>query len=282
MAGQAGYSDAELKQLHAVLHSILAEIVRVCDILGIPYFIQGGTAIGAYYENDILAWDDDVDVGMTRANYNRFLKEAPAVLGKDYFLQWFGSEADTPFYFAKVRKNGTIFQEEICKDIKMHQGIYVDIFPFDKVPDNKRKQRLQRWVAYFLNECFVCKEVWPYRHFGKCALASPLKHNIVKTGLNRLMVSLFSKKRIYSWLCKAQTWYNDTDCTYYNIVIMRKDHIAVKDIEKPQKVRFGAIEVFAPADLDTYLHHHYGNIQRYPPKEKRFNHRPLNLSFNTK
>lgn len=277
--GEKGYTDEELKHLHTVLHEILAEIVRVCEVLKIPYFIQGGTAIGAFYENDILAWDDDVDVGMTRANYDRFLKEAPAVLKDDYFLQWFGSEPNTPFYFAKVRKNGTVFLEEICKDINMNQGIYVDIFPFDKVPDNQRKQKFQRKLAYFLNECFVCKEVWPYKHFGKCKLKKPLKHNIINTFLNRVAITFFSKKLIYGWLCKVQSLYNHTVCGNYNIAIMKKDHIPVEDIDNPQKVKFGDIQVFAPNHIEAYLRHHYGNIQRFPPMEKRVNHRPLRLSF---
>jgi lipopolysaccharide cholinephosphotransferase len=67
------YSESELEKLHKVLYEILGEIVRVCDILNIPYFIQGGTAIGAFFENAILPWDDDIDVGMTRENYERFL-----------------------------------------------------------------------------------------------------------------------------------------------------------------------------------------------------------------
>ena len=113
------YEPSELEQLHQVLHEILTEIIRVCKLLDIPYFIQGGTAMGAYFENDIMAWDDDIDLGMTRDNYNRFLHEAPQVLGKDYFLAWFGSDPHSPFYFAKVRKNDTLFLEEICQKINI-------------------------------------------------------------------------------------------------------------------------------------------------------------------
>ena len=108
------YAPEDLKRLHSELVTILKEIIRVCEILDIPYFIQGGTAIGAYFDQGIVPWDDDIDLGMTRDHYNRFLKEAPAVLAKGYFLQCFDTEPDTPFYFAKVRKDGTLFVQDIC------------------------------------------------------------------------------------------------------------------------------------------------------------------------
>src|SRR5574344_472221 len=103
------YTHEDLDRLHKTLFEILGEIIRVCDALNIEYFVQGGSAMGIYFENDIMAWDDDIDIGMTRSNYNRFLREAPALLAPEYFLAWFGSDPHSPFYFAKLRKNCTLF-----------------------------------------------------------------------------------------------------------------------------------------------------------------------------
>ena len=61
----------ELEQLHYHLKDIMTQIDRVCDQLGIRYFVDGGTAMGAYYESDILAWDD-IDLAMERDQYERF------------------------------------------------------------------------------------------------------------------------------------------------------------------------------------------------------------------
>ena len=98
------YAKEDLQRLHEELYRTLAEVIRVCDVCNIPYFIQGGSAIGALYNRGIVPWDDDVDVGMTRENYERFLREAPAHLSSEYFLEWFGTEANTPFYFARAVK----------------------------------------------------------------------------------------------------------------------------------------------------------------------------------
>lgn len=126
------YTAEELDLLHAELYDILGETIRVCQKHNIPYFVIGGTAIGALYDQAILPWDDDIDIGMTRENYNKFLKVAPGELGPSYFLSWIETDPHTPYYFAKVKKNDTLFVEEMFKNVPMHPGIFVDIFPFDK------------------------------------------------------------------------------------------------------------------------------------------------------
>ena len=276
------YTDEDLKKLHAVLFDILGEIVRVCDTLGIDYFIQGGSAMGIYFENDIMAWDDDIDVGMTRHNYNRFLKEAPAVLKPGYFLAWYGTDPNTPFYFAKLRKEGTVFLEETCQNLKMHHGIYVDVFPFDKVPDNKRLQKIQRKACNRLLECFSAKSVWTWAHWGKCEIEKPHKKGFWGCLFTRIVSAILPKRLIYRMMCGLQSLFNNTAATHYNIVMTSVDHIPVKDIENPQTLRFGPLMVTTPSNLESYLHNHYGkNIQRIPPKEKQINHAPLRLEFDS-
>lgn len=99
------YTPEELTQLHQVLYEILEEIVRICDKHNIPYFVIGGTAIGALYDKAILPWDDDIDIGMKREDYNKFLQIASQELREPYFLSWIHTDPHSPYYFAKVKKN---------------------------------------------------------------------------------------------------------------------------------------------------------------------------------
>ncbi|MCD8210123.1 MAG: LicD family protein [Prevotella sp.] len=276
------YTPEELRRLHKELYGILEEIIRVCKKCNIPYFIQGGTAIGAFFEEAILPWDDDIDVGMTRSNYERFLLEAPKELGEDYFLQSPITEVHTPFYFAKVRKHNTLFVEKDFSRLPIHHGIYVDVFPFDKVTDNLWLQKLHRLICNFLNCCFMGKEVWMWKHCGKCEVEHPTNRGVVPCFFNRVVDTLFSKKTIYRMLSLMQGCFNSWNTTYYNMVLMPRDHISVKDIEHPQEVSFGHLRVVAPSDLKTYLNHHYKNLRRYIPKEEQQNHRPMYLSFDAK
>ncbi|MCD8304970.1 MAG: LicD family protein [Prevotellaceae bacterium] len=276
------YTEEELLRLHEELYGILEEIVRVCSKLGIPYFILGGSAIGAFFWQGIIPWDDDIDIGMTRGNYERFLRQAPAELGEDYFLQWQGTDPHTPFYFAKVRKRGTLFVESKFSRLPIHHGIYVDVFPFDRVPDNQCLQRAHRGLCNFLNCCFIGKELWMWRHCGKCEIPDPSSRPWLPCLMTRLVDALLTKRAVYRILSALQACFNRWQTTYYNMVLMPRDHIAVASIESPQQVRFGRLTVTAPSDLETYLRHHYKNLRRHIPKQEQQNHRPALLSFDTK
>lgn len=273
------YNSDILRRLHAELMDVMREVVRVCDVAGIPYFIQGGTAIGAHFFDDIVPWDDDIDLGMTRENYERFLREAPALLAKDYHLQEFTNEPDTPFYFAKVRKRGTRFVESEWVGLPIEDGIYIDIFPYDRIPDNRSLERKQRSRVRFWINCFTAKSVWLWRWFGRANNGVVMPKSMLSCAAIRLVTAFMSKEQIYNCLRCELTRYNDTQASRYNIVRMPKDMISVQAIENPERRRFGDMEVWAPSDLETYLRNHYGDIQKWLPEDKRLNHAPEQLSF---
>ena len=276
------YNSDILRQLHEELYDVLREVVRVCDTAGIPYFIQGGTAIGAHFFEDIVPWDDDIDLGMTRENYERFLREAPTLLAEGYVLQEFTTERETPFYFAKVRKRGTRFVEREWVGMPIEEGIYIDIFPYDLVPDDEALRRKQRAKVGFWVNCFMAKSVWLWRWFGRANNNVVLPKSWLSCLAIRLVTAIHSKEQIYNKLTRELTHYNGSDAKYYNIVRMPKDMISVDAINNPELRKMGTMEVWAPSDLETYLRSHYGDIQKWLPEEKRLNHAPEILNFGRK
>ena len=223
------YNSDILRRLHSELKDILAEVIRVCQEADIPYFVQGGTAIGLHFFEEIVPWDDDIDLGMTRDNYERFLREAPALLSEGYTLQEFSTEPDTPFYFAKVRKSGTRFVESEWVGMPIAEGIYIDIFPYDLIPDDEALRRKQRAEVGFWVNCFMAKSVWLWRWFGKANNGVVPPKSMLSCAAIRVVTSFLSKRQIYNNLHRALTQYNGTDATYYNIVRMPKDRNAPKD-----------------------------------------------------
>lgn len=273
------YDKKDLARLHGELLDIMAEIIRVCEVCGIPYFIQGGTAIGALFNKGIVPWDDDIDIGMTRADYERFLQLAPQHLRPQYFLEWFGTERNTPFYFAKVKKNGTLFVEEMFRNMDIHHGIFVDIFPYDRIPDNKWLERLHRFRSRFWINCFIGKQIWLWRWCGRCEIDEPLPKSFVGCLAVRAVCSLLSRERIYAKMCRVLGAYNGRDCKRVNIVRMPKDQIPRADIENPVMMPFGGMTVRAPRNIESYLRHHYPNLRPELPEEEQINHAPYRLSF---
>lgn len=275
------YTPEEIERLHEELYDILAEIVRVCDKCHIPYFLMGGSAIGAHFWEGIIPWDDDVDIGLTRDNYNRFLEVAPQELRKPYFLQWVETDPHTPFYFAKVRKDNTLFVEQDFRNLDIHQGIFVDIFPFDRVPDSPFWQAAHRTLCNFFNCCFMGKDIWMWKYMRKCDIEKPHNRGPLPCFLNWLVDVCFSKKTIYRMMCKAQRMFNSCKTKDFSRSTEPHDQIPVESLERLLPVKFGPLTVTAPSNLEAYLRHHYHNLRKDVPEEEQENHRPACLSFDT-
>ena len=125
-----------IAELHAVLLEMLKVIDRVCADHGLRYYLFYGTLLGAMRYNGFIPWDDDADIVMPRADYDRLVRLPKEVWPEGYFLQSPYSEATSRFAFCKLRKNGTACIAAEHMHIKMHQGVFVDIFPLDEVRGN--------------------------------------------------------------------------------------------------------------------------------------------------
>ena len=287
------YSQEELQRLQDALYQTLAEVDRICRKHGIRYFVTGGTAIGAYFWGKILPWDDDVDVGMMRPDYERFAKVAQQEMGDHFFLQSPETEPHTPFYFMKVRMNGSRFSESTFRHIDMHQGIYVDIFPFDRIPRRRWLQRLQQKTVFALNGLFIATEIWQWKHFGKCDIPEPRKRGWLPCLVTRLLITLLPKRTIYNIMYRVQTAFNrgkEQGARGKRIqdargkeqvknIITRSEYLPVADIVEAQTVALGPLQVSAPRDLLLYLTNHYGQIRKDIPDEMKVSHRPAELVF---
>lgn len=265
----SGYKAGELERLHEELYDILGRVTQMCDRLQIEYVVVGGTAIGAHFEDGILPWDDDIDLGMEREDYERFLSVAESELPEGYVLQSPLNEPLTPYYFAKVRKSGTHFEAEDEAGLKIHHGIYIDIFPLDRVPDNKALEKIHRKAIRVLCNAFV-------------ASAGKLNDGgAVARFVYRVAAKIVGKRLIYKLLRWVQMWFLRSDVRRVNIARMPKDHIS-RDTLHPADIRpFGQLMVRAPRRITEYLEWHYPWLERFPSEEKRVNHAPLRLEFST-
>ena len=143
-----------LKRHQQALNALLQEFDRVCRCLDIPYVLFAGTLLGAVRHEGFIPWDDDLDVMMLRADYDRFLKEADSLLDREkFFLQKEFSE-HWPLFFSKLRLNNTACLEKFHpRDDKMHQGIYMDIFPLD----NAFSTNLGRKCQFLASKVVIAK-----------------------------------------------------------------------------------------------------------------------------
>ena len=121
-----------LKKLHDVELEILQEIIRICKKYDIKYYLAGGTLLGAVRHKGFIPWDDDLDIGMLREDYDKFMKYGIKEIDDKYFIHCDKTDPNYWLPFIKVRKNSTTFVEELLnKKEVLHNGIFVDIFPMD-------------------------------------------------------------------------------------------------------------------------------------------------------
>ncbi len=147
-------NDVQLKRLQGVCLELVKEIDRVCRKNGIEYTLDGGTLLGAVREKGFLAWDDDADIAMSRENYERFFEACKTDLDKErFFLQEHRTDPEYPWGYSKFRMNGTREVQIGQEHLKMHDGIFIDLFVYDPVPDGWLARRLHHFSCYCVRKC---------------------------------------------------------------------------------------------------------------------------------
>lgn len=128
----------KLKSIQGVQKKLLKKVIEICESNKLAYFAYYGTLLGAVRHQDMIPWDDDVDIVMPREDYTRFLSIVKKMQDSDIFLQTVDSDREC-FYggYAKLRASNTTAIELRNWGSDCNQGIWIDIMPLDRVFSNK-------------------------------------------------------------------------------------------------------------------------------------------------
>lgn len=128
-------TEKRKKIWHAEIQ-LLIKLDEVCKKHHLTYFVEYGTLLGAVRHQGFIPWDDDIDVVMFRDDYEKFQEIAPREFSSPYFFQ--SSYTDLMLCaFSKIRDSRTTAIEFPDVEPEFNQGIFIDVFPYDDVPDNK-------------------------------------------------------------------------------------------------------------------------------------------------
>lgn len=258
-------NNETLSRLHLAEMELLDELDRVARMLGVTYYLVGGTLLGAVRHKGFIPWDDDLDVAMPRDDYERFAREAPSLLGEKFFLQTFYSDDGYGALYGKLKLNGTAFVEESSQASSMHQGIFVDIFVLDEGPARQGPKDRCRYA--------LARSMSSYLYNTRLHL--PI-HAI--TAIYRL----FPEERLARMRDSLLRGRGDCYLNHGSQYGLAKQTIEKSRYEPPSYLEFEGRACPVPRDYDYVLRRIYGDrYMELPPVEKRRTHNPVRLSFDT-
>ena len=263
-----------LEKLHEKILLILDEIDRICSLHKINYFLDGGSALGAIRHNGFIPWDDDADVGMLREDYNKFIKACRnGALGSSFFLQSTFSESKYTDGFIRIRLNGTRCVIDYHRERGYRNlGIFVDIFPFDRVRiRNLRRLAFRKKLINFDTRLLSNKSCAYSELTSKKSKLAHLFINLLPKGFY-----VFLRKIHEHYLSSKNAKYCVSTYTSYSI---EKKLFDVEVVESTIYHDFCDRKYRIVSQYDIFLKNIYGNYNVLPPKEKRIAHIPSEIEF---
>ncbi len=254
-------NDKMLRQLQMIQLEMLVEVDRICKKQGIKYNIIAGTLLGAIRHGGYIPWDDDADVAFLRPEYERFREACITELDKTRFI--FQDHRNTKGYrwgYGKLRRKNTLFLREFQEHMPYMQGVFIDIFPLDGVPDNYILRSMKNF------ECFCVRKIL-WSKVGKMAEKDFCKRQIYKA-LDKIP-ERYIFRYYHSMICKA----NKKRTRMVRVLMFptpNSEYGYYRNWYENSKETVFEGRIFQGIkDYDSYLSFKFGDYMKLPPEEKR-------------
>ena len=255
---------------------MVKEFLRICEKHNLKYFMAGGTFLGADRHGGFIPWDDDVDIGMYRQDYDKFLEIAEQELSYPYKLHTYGNCEEHHYYFShivdmryKVRRMGSLDKRE--------EYVWIDIFPYDGLPKGRLKAsiiyvrllfyRFCYHMAYFdkINIARNDRAAWQ-----KCVLQIlKILYGLVKFDKNKW------REKVDSLLKKQNIDECDKIMSFMGVKL-QKEIFPKKIYDNLADYKFEELCMKGPAEYERVLTQLYGDYMKPPSIEKRVSH-PMDI-----
>lgn len=248
----------KMKKVWNVELNNLVEFQRICEKFGLSYYAIAGTLLGAIRHKGFIPWDDDIDIGMPRKDYQRFLEVAPKELKSPLFLQTYKSERCFSSDMARLRNSNTTGFTTWQGLNKTNKGIFIDIFPIDNEPDDEAICRIEdkkhKRQIHFISAT------------SKVGNYTGLKGAVINT-IRKLLMVLVSNSMKEHWMERViadVSKYNDESTQYCGLRSFpseKRFRWKNEDCKEFVEVPFEKVTILAPKGYDSILRSLYGDYQ---------------------
>lgn len=249
-----------LREIQLFELQMLKDVVKVCDDNNIEYMLSSGTLLGAVRHGGFIPWDDDIDLYMTLHNYNRFLKIGQKELGNKYFVQNYKTEKNYNEFWTQIRANNTTSMPIKCKDLDIHWGMCIDIFPLVGVSKDNAKAEKQRKALLWNRKLLADKYI---KAVGESISAKMKILYLLPRWFRRWLCSVNERKFMLDIekeeYC-ASIWYD----------IVKKYPVEI--FKEYSKIQFEDAKFTTVSKYDEYLTLLYGDYMTPPPIDQQGGH----------
>jgi lipopolysaccharide cholinephosphotransferase len=262
-----------LRKLQLTELEILVKVDEFCKKHNIKYSLYAGTALGAIRHGGFIPWDDDIDIYMERNEYNRFLDLWDKEQIDGFTLEGTNKPDYTLLNHSKIRKNGTILASNEEMKRNTHHGIWLDIFPMDKVPTDKKKRKSFIFKAKLR---MVYTRGFPFTK-GSAFLKLVSKILLIPSRKTQLKIRNKLEKQIIDG-------YKDLDSGYEYMSLAASENFNMffpsHCVEELSSITFEGKQFPVSKNLDEFLTLMYGDYMQLPKEEDRIcKHNPEVLDF---
>lgn len=260
----------DVKTLQAKLLEMAKYLHNFCVEHGIKYYMIGGTMLGAVRHKGFIPWDDDMDFGMLREDYDKLLS-LKNELSVDYTLNDHISDKNFKYGFCKMYDENTTYIESVL-DTDYVGGVYIDIFPLDNAGNDLEKaKKLHKKIKWRRRLRSIL--------YTKGERKSKIKDVLVKVG----QAILPESNKWFEWPYDVLKKYKGDDSRYLMNVYGAgyEKEIVEKDVfGEPKLYEFEDTQFYGVADYDKYLTSLYGDYMTPPPDDKRKKHSISFVDYN--
>lgn len=270
-------SDEQLKQLQDCLYSMLLDIDMVCNDHNLTYLLSGGTALGALRHSGFIPWDDDLDINMPRGDFLRLSEILNKNFNKKYIVEIPGVTPGFYLTSGRIRLKNTIYQTR--GDDAGEQGIFVDIFIVEDIPDSRMIRYLHGFLCLTFGFLLSCRLFYFYRKSYKKLLSFSRKARTIfrlKTTIGGLL-GLVPVSSLTSLTNKIYSACNNHGSKFVSIPSGRKHYFGElyrrEGFLRKKFLLFESKEFPVSFELEDYLTKLYGpEYMTPPPEDKRERH----------
>lgn len=250
----SNYKKITLPEIQEIMIARLKEVIDFLEKNKIDYFGTYGTALGAFRHKGFIPWDDDIDLGMTRENYNRFLKIAKQLENDHFIILGHHFSKHIEHGLTKIGIKGTYCPQR-CLKKNYDTHFHIDIFPYDSVPsDSNKAKKIAQKTQKIKNQLYFKTRKKSSTHLKSLVLF-----------LYQAILSPFTSKNLAKKLDDLAQKYNEVEPhSKYVVDIMaaypyERQTVSRAYVENTILTDFSNIKIKVPNPCDKFLEQIYGS-----------------------